>query len=376
MTTPDVVVVGGGPVGLATAIAARQRGLDVLVADRARPPIDKPCGEGLMPEGVAALRALGVELDDHDALPFYGIRFTEGGAAAEGRFPEAAASGLGIRRTILHQRLVDRAAAVGVVTRWGEPVTGVTRAGVRIAGRNVACRWTVGADGRVSRVRRWAGFGSSPPRVRRRIGLRQHFRARPWTDLVEVHWHDVGQAVVTPVTANEICISLFASAPAASMAKLMGFFPELGRRLNGAAATSAVMGALSGANDLRAIVCDRFALIGDAAGSVDALTGEGLSLGFRQALALAEAFARENLALYQAVHRRIRRMPKLMASLMLYVGARAALRRRALDALIAQSQIFGLMLGVHTGALSPRAIGPRAVAGFIRHFVWAAHPQS
>jgi len=42
MTAPDVVVVGGGPVGLAAAIAARQRGLDVLVADRARPPIDKP----------------------------------------------------------------------------------------------------------------------------------------------------------------------------------------------------------------------------------------------------------------------------------------------------------------------------------------------
>ena len=44
MTTTDVFVIGGGPAGLATAIAARQRGFDVVVADGAQPPIDKPCG--------------------------------------------------------------------------------------------------------------------------------------------------------------------------------------------------------------------------------------------------------------------------------------------------------------------------------------------
>src|ERR1700687_3793866 len=67
------------PVGLGAAIAARQRGLQVLVADRVRPPIDKPCGEGVMPEGVSALRLLGVPVDD-GTLPFYGIRFSEGGS--------------------------------------------------------------------------------------------------------------------------------------------------------------------------------------------------------------------------------------------------------------------------------------------------------
>ena len=69
--TPDIVVVGGGPVGLAAAIAARQRGLEVLVADKSRPPIDKPCGEGVMPEGVSALRVLGVHVDSSNALPFF-----------------------------------------------------------------------------------------------------------------------------------------------------------------------------------------------------------------------------------------------------------------------------------------------------------------
>src|SRR3979490_781323 len=51
----SVLVIGGGPAGLAVAIAARMKGFDVTVADGAKPPIDKACGEGLMPGTMAAL---------------------------------------------------------------------------------------------------------------------------------------------------------------------------------------------------------------------------------------------------------------------------------------------------------------------------------
>lgn len=370
----DLVIVGAGPIGLAAAIAARQRGLEVLVADKARPPIDKPCGEGVMPEGVSALRLLGVEMGATKALPFQGIRFTEGGVSAEGHFP-AAGHGLGIRRPVLHQMLAVRAAEMGVLTRWGEPVTGVSCAGVQIAGRNVPSRWIVGADGRGSRVRRWAGFRPPPPIVQQRIGLRQHFRARPWTDLVEVHWHNLGQAVVTPIASNELCISVLTSGHSRPMAEMMGLFPELCRRLKGAPATSSVSKTVCGSSDMRSVVRDRVALVGDASGSVDALTGEGLSLGFRQALALAEAFEHKNLARYQVAHRQIGSVPRRMASLMLFVGAHAGLRRRVLHALNSQSQMFGLMLGVHTGTLSPSAIRPSVIARFVRHLVCAGPSQ-
>jgi menaquinone-9 beta-reductase len=362
--TPDVVFVGGGPVGLAAAIAARARGLEVLIADRARPPIDKPCGEGVMPEGVSALRLLGVPVDD-GTLPFYGIRFTEAS------FPGGAGYGIGLRRPHLHRLLSVRAADLGVVTRWGEPVTGVSSAGVEIGGRILRCRWIVGADGRESRVRRWAGFRPLS-NARRRIGFRQHFRLKPWTDFVEVHWHNEGQAVVTATASDEVCVSVFTSEPVIPMAKLIDHFPEISRRLNGTSPTSPVRGAISGSSSMRTVVRNRIALIGDASGSVDALTGEGLSIGFRQALALAEAFAKDDLSHYQVAHHRIGRMPLRMASLMLFVGARGWLRRRVLHALAAESPMFGLMLGAHVGAWSPTAIRPRVLAGFVRHlFAWS-----
>src|SRR6202040_73104 len=105
--TTDVFVVGGGPAGLAAAIAARKRGLDVIVADGARPPIDKPCGEGLMPDTLSALRELGVAINPVDGFAFRGIRFVDEGVEVDGQFPFG--QGLGLRRPLLHQRMIERA---------------------------------------------------------------------------------------------------------------------------------------------------------------------------------------------------------------------------------------------------------------------------
>ncbi len=359
---PDLVVVGGGPVGLAAAMAARERGLEVLVVDREMPPIDKPCGEGVMPEGVSVLNQLGIH-PTAQGVPFRGIRFAEDGLAVEAAF--TAGHGLGIRRTRLHQLLIDRAGETGVAMRWGEPVTRISRGRVELGGRSVACRWVIGADGRGSRIRRWAGL-RAPSNAPRRIGLRQHFSVAPWSDFVEVHWNDHGQAVVTPVSSEETCISILTSEARLRMPQLVELFPEIRRRLEGAAPSSEARGALCGSSVMRSVVGDGVALVGDAAGTVDALTGEGLSLGLREAVALADAIALDKPGKYQAAHRRIRRMPRVMARLMLSVGERKSLRRRVLRGLISQSRIFAYMLGMHTGTLSARDVPLGALAGFVR----------
>ncbi len=115
MVKTDIFIVGGGPAGLAAAIAARRKGCNVTVADRIVPPADKACGEGLMPDAVAALSNLGVLISAADSFPFLGIRFLDRGAVVEAKFPVGCARGL--RRTTLHRMMIEQADAVGVHLR-------------------------------------------------------------------------------------------------------------------------------------------------------------------------------------------------------------------------------------------------------------------
>jgi flavin-dependent dehydrogenase len=346
----DVFVVGGGPAGLAAAIAARQRGFDVVVADVARPPIDKACGEGLMPESIRALRTLGVVIDAEQSFHFRGVRFVEGPVSVAANFPEA--SGIGVRRTCLHRLLVDRASEIGVSFLWGARVTGISNNGVLVDGKALPCRWVIGADGQKSRVRAWAGLD----RVRHesvRYGFRRHYQMQPWTDQVEVHWGTGCQVYVTPVAPQEVSVALLCNDSHERLEGALSDFPELNRRLAGAPFSSSERGAVTASRRLHKVVRGKTLLIGDASGSVDAITGEGLCLSFRQAVALGDALASGDLASYQAEHRRLAQRPILMSRLLLLLDRFPKLRRRALGTLAARPAIFAQLLAMHVAAISP-----------------------
>src|SRR5580704_4535452 len=125
MSNSDVVIIGGGPAGLAAAIAARQRNLSVTVVDGGQPPIDKACGEGLLPETQSALQALGAPVTPQDGFPFRGICFVQSDARAHADFPQGPA--IGLRRIVLHEKMVAASAACGVKMLWNSPVTGMAR---------------------------------------------------------------------------------------------------------------------------------------------------------------------------------------------------------------------------------------------------------
>jgi flavin-dependent dehydrogenase len=346
----DVFVIGGGPAGLAAAIAARQRGLDVTLADCSIPPIDKACGEGIMPDGLAAAQSLGIDLDAAGAYPFRGIRFCEGGASVEARFPQS--HGLGLRRTTLHAMMVNRAAEAGVRMAWGARVTGISEEGVIADGRLVRARWIVGADGGQSPVRRWAGLDACR-RDSRRFGFRRHCRTAPWSEFMEIHWSDGCQLYVTPVGAEEVCVVLISRDPHLRLDDALPRFPEAARRLRGAESTTLERGGVSASRRLKSVFRGRVALVGDASGSVDAITGEGLCLLFQQAVALAGALEAGDLTLYQTEHQRIGKRPEFMADVMLLLDGRGLLRRRALRAFEGHPRLFARMLAMHVGDLSP-----------------------
>jgi flavin-dependent dehydrogenase len=349
--TPDVVVIGAGPAGLAVAIAARARGLSCLVLERRSPPIDKACGEGLMPDALRALHRLGVAVEPNAGARFRGIRFTDGRASVEASFPDG--FGLGVRRPQLHRLLVERAEDIGVGIQWNarvEPVDGHT---VRVDDAAVHCRWLIGADGAQSSVRRWAGLH----RLRRdevRFGARRHYHLPPWSDLVEVHWGARGQFYVTPVGREEVCVALLTRWRGYAPETALADFPWLADRLSRALSTSHPRSGLSATRTLRRVVSGSVALVGDASGSADAITGEGMALAFREALALAAALEHGTLDAYEGAHRAIVRRPRRMARLMLTMDRWPSFRRRALPALARMPEVFAEFLALHVGH-APRA---------------------
>src|SRR5713101_4431980 len=70
----DLLIAGAGIAGSALAIHLARRGHSVVLLERSRFPREKPCGEGLMPAGVAALERLGIDTAGLGA-EFYGIRY-------------------------------------------------------------------------------------------------------------------------------------------------------------------------------------------------------------------------------------------------------------------------------------------------------------
>lgn len=350
MTDFDLVIAGGGPVGLVTAIAARALGLSALVVERSRGLPEKACGEGLMPGAVRTLSELGIELSE--GAEFAGIRFIDGDDAASARF--RGVPGRAVSRRALVARLDAEARARGAVIWSGRALRefsysgGVLTAGITPApdgaGR-VSARLLVAADGLRSPVRRQLGY-ELPPRYAPRYGLTRHFRRAPWSPWVEVHFHERGEAYVTPLGSDEVGVALLTHGRPEGHERELSSFPSLARRLGGGVEAGRVRGAGPLEQRVSSVLAPGVALVGDAAGYLDALSGEGLALGFRSAVALVRRFAEGELWRYPADHARIGRAYYALTHFMLLLSSRPRLRRAVLRHLMRHPELFSDLLAV------------------------------
>ncbi|MET8893937.1 NAD(P)/FAD-dependent oxidoreductase [Streptomyces albogriseolus] len=319
MRRPDLLVVGGGPAGLATALHAARAGMDTVVAEPRPAPVDKACGEGLMPGAVRALTALGLHAPGH---PLAGIRYVQGPCRVEAPFRRG--QGLGVRRTDLHT-VLHRAVLDAGVPVLPVRVDGVRQDadGVTVPGAGLRARWLVAADGLHSPVRRSLGL-DRPAGTTPRYGLRRHYAVPPWTSHVEVHWGPDAEAYVTPLGPRLVGVALLTSRRAPYGTQLAGF-PELATRLPSHTAVTPVRGAGPLRRRSRTRVHGRVLFVGDAAGYVDALTGEGVCLALAGARALVVNLRRGTPGRYDTDWARATRRYRVLTELLVRTRQQPAL---------------------------------------------------
>lgn len=355
----EAFVLGGGPAGLAAAIAARAGGLRVILADARCPPIDKACGEGLMPDSFAAARQLGIDIPLGCGSAIRGIRYSNRHSSVSAGFPQGI--GLAVRRTVLHGILADHASRAGVETLWGRNVSGIHGNTVSIGKEKLTARWILGADGSQSSIRRCCGLEAFR-RQSQRYSYRRHYRVTPWSDYVEVFWADRFQFYVTPVNADEVCVALITRDPQLRVAGALKEVGSLRERLAGCECVSTERGAIAATRQLRRVTRANVALVGDASGTIDPIAGEGLCLAFKQAEALAAALETGDLNRYERAHARLTRRPRFMADFMLMMDRSAWLRTRTLRAFERHPDLFANLLAMHVGHWSPTRFAAAASA--------------
>lgn len=300
----EVLVVGGGPAGAASAVFLRQRGHDVVLVDEAHFPRDKVCGEGVSPEAWRLLEAMGAAGDVRALHPYplRGMALTSpAGVTFHGDYRGARDAGFAARRADLDRVLLDRARAAGVDVREGLHAQEVVFEGGRVAGVvavngegpvKLRAPLVIAADGRRSMIARRLGLLHEHRRLRK-------FAVRGYWDGMdglqergEMHVIPGGYCGIAPLSPTEANVTfvLDVEEMAAAGGGLESFYrqtllrwPRIAERLGRATLRGPARAIGPLALQARRVSAPGVLLVGDAAGFYDPFTGEGITLALRSA---------------------------------------------------------------------------------------------
>ena len=396
MKVVDVIVVGAGPAGAATAILLAERGWSVALLDKAAFPRPKICGEYLSPEASRILDRLGVlkTVDQAGAQPLRGMRIVApDGTVLEGVYPTTGPwrgyrdHALAVPREKLDSILVERAKSFPVDVRERHRVTGLLTENESIAGvraqdedgreLELRARLVVGADGRSSVVA--SSLGLVRPHPLRRMALVQHVALEGLGDRGEIFIDPPDYAILNPVLPGLVNLGLVVPLAHAApwSGRLETFFRARLKQLRHLAPRLAGMepaGRLMAMGPLAYRVgeprVDGVLLAGDAAGFYDPFTGEGLFTALRSAELLADTahsaltlgdLSAAALAPYaRARNRELAAKSRVTRGIQLLI-ARRGLANVAAHALARRPALLDTIMGVIGDFVPPRELVSQAL---------------
>jgi len=346
--TPDVLVVGGGVAGSVAARELGLKGLKVVLLEKERHPRPKPCGEGLLPQGVAALRAMGLRCP---GVPVKGLRYVSPrGLSAEVDFPSG--TGMVLRRERFDAYLFDQAASTPNV----EAIQGTA-----YNPRRWKARWIVGADGLHSQFHARSEFGAHSPPLRR-VGLTTHVRGLSIDrERVEVLFHPGGEVYLAPSEDGDALVACLYRREALPGGKdnrdrvlaTLRSLPALLDRCGEVDFTTPVLGAGPLGLSLETPACEGVLLVGDASGAPDPVTGEGMSLALLSARPLAEAIAAGSPKVYATERQRLGESAGWLSGWILRASGHESVMERAIAGLAAHPDLFSKLLEIGAGTRRP-----------------------